>query len=190
LLTQAGALPWERLSRFAAQLLEASHMLHRKKGLLCGLSPEIIRITQDEDGERLMISSAGIWQAQDLLGTLTEQTLRGMGLADAELRYVAPELFTGQTADVRSDIFTLGVLIHEMATGVFPFDAATMPELLGKMLSGVRPDPRERQSALPEAAAVAIQTALSAAPDRRFGSAREFAGALVGSVTGVRDSRA
>ena len=45
--------------------------------------------------ERLMISSAGIWRAQDLLGTLQEQTLRGMGMADAELRYVAPELFTG-----------------------------------------------------------------------------------------------
>ena len=52
-------------------------MLHRRKGLLCGVNPEIIRIATDEDGERLMISSAGVWQASDLLATLQEQTLRG-----------------------------------------------------------------------------------------------------------------
>ena len=177
-LTQTGALPWPRLTRFVSQLLDASHALHRRNGLLCGLSPDIMRIAQDDEGERLMISSAGIWQAQDLLGTLTEQTLRGMGLADAELRYVAPELFTGQTADVRSDIFTLGMLVYEMATGDLPFDASTLPELLGKMLGGVRRDPRDRQPSLPGAAAAAILTALDPAPARRFSSAREFASAV------------
>jgi serine/threonine-protein kinase len=177
-LVRSGALPWDHLARFAAQLLEAAHVLHRRKGLLCGLSPDIVRITHDEDGERLMISSAGIWQAQDLLGTLHEQTLRGVGLADSELRYVAPELFIGQTADVKSDIFTLGVLIYEMATGVLPFDGATQPELLGRMLSGVMTDPRELQPSLPEPAAAALRTALSPVPDRRFATAREFARAF------------
>ena len=185
-LVESGALPWERLARFAAQLLEAAHVLHRRKGLLCGLSPDIIRITRDEDGERLMVSSAGIWQAQDLLGTLHEQTLRGMGLADAELRYVAPELFTGRTADVRSDVFTLGVLIYEMATGALPFDGATLPELLGKMLSGAVKDPRELRPSLPEAPAEAILTALRTAPEQRFASAREFAGAFAGAVSPQR----
>ena len=182
-LSECGALPWERLARLAAQLLEAAHVLHRRKGLLCGLSPDIIRLTRDEDGERLMISSAGIWQAQDLLGTLQEQTLRGMGLADAELRYVAPELFTGQAADVRSDVFTLGVLIYEMATGTLPFDAPTLPQLLGKMLSGAVDDPRGRQPSLPEAAAAATLTALQPARDNRFSSAREMGVAFAGAVT-------
>jgi serine/threonine protein kinase len=177
-LVESGALGWEHLCRFVGQLLEAAHALHRRKGLLCGLSPDIIRITRDEDGERLMISSAGIWQAQDLLGTLQEQTLRGMGLADAELRYVAPELFTGRTADVRSDVFTLGVIVYEMATGALPFDGATLPELLGKMLSGNPPDPRSLQPSLPEPAAAAIRRALSTAPEKRFESAREFAKAF------------
>ena len=65
-----------------------------------------------------MISSAGVWQAPDLLATLQDKTLRGTALADAELRYVAPELMTGRSADVRSDVFTMGVLAYEMATGV------------------------------------------------------------------------
>ena len=39
LLTEGGPLPWPRLARFTGQLLEAAHVLHRRKGLLCGLSP-------------------------------------------------------------------------------------------------------------------------------------------------------
>ncbi len=180
LLTAGGPLPWPRLSRFAGQLLEAAHVLHRRKGLMCGLSPDIIRIATDEDdAERVVISSAGICDAQDVLGTLQDQTLRGVSMADVELRYVAPELFTGRKADVRSDIFTLGVLIYEMATGVPPYDGATLPELLGKMLSGAARDPRELQPTLPEAAAAAIQTALATAPERRYATAKEFAAALL-----------
>jgi serine/threonine protein kinase len=178
LLTEGGPLPWPRLSRFAVQLLEAAHVLHRRKGLLCGLSPDIIRIATDDDVERLVISSAGIWDAQDVLGTLQDQTLRGMSLADVELRYVAPELFTGKNADVRSDVFTLGVLLYEMATGTPPYDGATLPELLGKMLTGVARDPRELQPTLPERAALAIATALNTAPERRYATAREFGAAL------------
>ena len=182
LLNECGALPWPRLSRFVTQLLEATHVLHRRKGLLCGLSPDIVRVAVEDDSERLMISSAGIWDAQDLLGTLQEQTLRGMALADSELRYVAPELFTGRTADVRSDVFTLGVLIYEMATGVLPFDGATLPELMGRMLTGSPRDPLELQPSLPAAAAAAIQTALSSAPEKRFAGAREFLAAFQGGA--------
>jgi len=182
LLNECGALPWPRLSPFVAQLLEATHVLHRHKGLLCGLSPDIVRVAVEDDSERLMISSAGIWDAQDLLGTLQEQTLRGMALADSELRYVAPELFTGRTADVRSDVFTLGVLIYEMATAVLPFDGATLPELMGRMLTGSPRDPLELQPSLPAAAAAAIQTALSSAPEKRFAGAREFLAAFQGGA--------
>ena len=97
-------------------------MLHRRKGLLCGVSPDIMRVTTDDEGERLLISSAGVWQAQDLLATLQDDTLRGVALADAELRYTAPELLTGRNADVRSDVFTMGVLAYEMATATLPYD--------------------------------------------------------------------
>lgn len=177
-LAASGPLPWARLARLVGQLLEAAHVLHRRKGLLCGLSPDLVRISEDEEGERLMISSAGIGQARDLLGTLHEQTLRGRELADGELRYVAPELLLGRPADTRSDIFTLGVLIYEMATGALPFDGATLPELLGRMLAGAPTDARDLQPALPEPAAAALQTALNPAPERRFASARELAAAF------------
>lgn len=180
LIAAAGPMEWARLRPLLGQLLEAARVLHHRGGLLCGLTPEMIRVAPagKEDDERLMISSAGIWQAQDLLATLQESTLRGLGLADSELRYVAPELLTGQAGDVRSDVFTMAVLAYEMATGTLPYDGASMPELLGAMLRGAPADPRTQQPSLPEATAAAFLVALKPAPGDRFASAKDFAAAV------------
>ena len=64
-MTAAGPMPWPRLSRLLAQLVEATRMLHRRKGLLCGVSPDIMRVTTDDDGrtaadfERRRLAGAG-----------------------------------------------------------------------------------------------------------------------------------
>jgi serine/threonine protein kinase len=178
-MTAAGPIPWPRLQRLLSQLVEAARMLHRRKGLLCGVSPDIMRVTTDEEGERLLISSAGIWQAQDLLSTLQDRTLRGIALADTELRYTAPELLTGRNADVRSDIFTMGVLAYEMATATLPYDGSSMPELLGNMLRGQPAEPTDRQPSLPTHAGAAILTALHPSAEERFASAQDFGEALL-----------
>jgi serine/threonine protein kinase len=178
-----GAMPWARLRLLLAQLAEAARMLHRKGGLLCGVNPDIMRVVPGSDGdgdEVLMISTAGIWQTSDLLATLGDETLRGSALADVELHYIAPELLTGENADVRSDVFTMGVVSYEMATAALPYDGASMPALLGAMLKGRVADPRDLQPTLPAAAAGAIVKALAAAPDDRYPSAKAFASALFG----------
>ena len=177
-MTAAGPMEWPRLKPLLGQLIEATRMLHRRKGLLCGVSPDIMRVTTDDEGERLLISSAGVWQAQDLLSTLHDRTLRGIALEDAELKYTAPELLTGRSADVRSDVFTMGVLAYEMATGTLPYDGASMQALLGAMLRGQPEAPALRQPSLPPAANAAILKALQPSPDQRFATAREFGEAL------------
>ena len=179
-LSASGPMPWARLRPLLAQLIEAARVLHRRGGLLCGLTPDIIRVTPagDEEDERVLISTAGIWQAQDLLATLQDSTLRGLGLADAELRYVAPELLTGQAADVRSDVFTIAVLAYEMATATLPYDGTSMPDLLGAMLRGAPADPGSLQPSLPASTAAAILKALRPAPGDRFATAKQFAAAL------------
>jgi serine/threonine-protein kinase len=174
-----GPMPWSRLAPMLAQLLEAARVMHRKGGLLCGLGPDIMRLAPEEDGERLMISTAGIWQAADLLATMGDATLRGTALTDIELHYVAPEILTGQQADVRSDVFTMGVLAYEMATGTPPFSGASMPALLGAMLRGRPVNPRAAQPTLPEPALEAILKALAPAPEDRFLTAKAFAEALL-----------
>jgi serine/threonine protein kinase len=192
LMSAAGPIAWPRLRPLLGQLLEAARVLHRRNGLLAGLTPDIMRIGRErnESGsaveERLMISSAGIWKAEDLLATLQEGTLRGVGLANGEIRYVAPELLTGQTADVASDVFTIGVIGYEMATATLPYDAASMPALLGAMLKGAPVSPVEKQPTLPPAAAAALLRALQPAPASRFASAKEFAAALFGDAAAGR----
>ena len=180
-MTAAGPMPWPRLQRLLVHLVEATRMLHRRKGLLCGVSPEIMRVTSDEEGERLLISSAGIWQAQDLLATLQDRTLRGIALDDAELKYTAPELLTGRNADVRSDVFTMGVVAYEMATATLPYDGASMPELLGNMLRGDPADPAVRQPTVPASASVAMLKALRPSAAERYATAQEFGVALLGA---------
>jgi serine/threonine protein kinase len=165
----AGEAPlgWPRLSRLVGQLLDAAAVIHRDGGTLCGLSPEIIRTTTGVDGERLLISSAGISQVQDLLATLDEQTLRGAGVLDPELPYVAPEVFLGRPPDVRADVFTLGVLMYEMATGRLPFHAGHMHQLLGAAMTTRPLDPRQLEPGLPDAFAAATLRCLRPDPAER-----------------------
>jgi serine/threonine-protein kinase len=101
-----------------------------------------------------------------------------------ELRYVAPELLTGRAADVRSDIFTMGVVAYEMATGSLPYDGPSMPALLGDMLRDKPPDPVQLQPTLPEAAVNAILKALRPEPEDRFASAAEFGEEALGNAEG------
>jgi serine/threonine protein kinase len=183
-----GPLPWTRLAPLLTQLFDAVRQLHRRQALICGLSPEIMRIrplrpatasnadpdVDDVEAERLLISTAAIWSAKDLLATLHDATLRGIAIEDVELRYVAPELLTGGAVDVRSDVFTIGVLAYEMATGRLPYDGTSMPELLGRMLAGTPQDPRAVVADLPEAFSSALLRALAAAPAGRFASVKAF----------------
>jgi serine/threonine-protein kinase len=181
LLQEEGKIPWPRLQTLLQQLLDAVRVLHRRTAFICGLSPEIMRIRRPEtpeDQPQLMISTAGIWTAKDLLATLHENTVRGLSIEDVELRYVAPELLTGGTVDARSDIYTIGVLAYEMATGRVPFDGATMPHLLGRMLIGAAADPRSLAPDLPQHVADAILRALKPGPEDRFQTVRELSLAL------------
>lgn len=175
LLQSEGPLPWPKARPLLVQLLDAARALHKHGGLLCGVSPEIIRVASDDDGPRVMLSTAGVWDAKDLLATLGDRTLHGSALADGELHYVAPEILTGEHADVRSDVFTIGVLAYEMTTGVPPYEGSSMPALLGAMLRGRARNPTELQPTLPAHVATAMLKAVSADPAVRQASSRELA---------------
>ena len=165
---------WSTANRFVSQLADATAALHKRGGLVCGLNPDIIRVAREEEGPRLMISSGGVGQIQDVLGMLSDQTLRGGGLSEAELPYLAPEVFLGQPADATSDLFTIGALAFEILTGRLPYQGRTLPELQAALLGGRPPDARSLRPDLPPALSELIARSLARDRSERPGSAAEF----------------
>lgn len=162
---------WPRAWPLIDQLIDATVALHKRSTLVCGVNPGIIRMTTDEDGERLMVSTGGISQVQELLASLSDEALRGGELSDGELPYVAPEVLAGGAPTVTSDIFSIGALAYEMVTGIQPFAARTLPELLGIMMGGRARDPRELAQNIPASAGACLLQCLERDPAARFSSA-------------------
>lgn len=111
----------------------------------------------------------------------TEETASMMTIPGAiigTLHYCAPELLAGRTATARSDIYSLGVVMYEMACGCVPFAGLEGLSLISAVLGGRVPPVRQRNPALAEQLAVVIERAMALAPQDRFQSAAELAAAL------------
>lgn len=172
-LAESGPMPWPQVRQLITQALEAASALHAKKGFICGVNPDMIRL--ERSSERIVISSAGIHSVQDVLATMREQELRGQEASATELPYVAPEVLMGSAPNPRADVFTIGVLAYQMLTGEVPFKALSVPELIGQML---QTKPALLDPQVPDAARAAILNSIDSIPANRFESADAFARAL------------
>ena len=180
-----GPLPLDQVTAFVAEVLDATEALHRRGGRICGLHPGIIRIAQDGERSSVAISSAGVHEIKDVLATLSEEALRAQATDETELLHVAPELLMGKTATERSDIYTIGVLGYQMATGRTPYDAPTLPVLMGAMFAGPPADPHTLRADLPAHQAEALMRALSRDPEARFATPHEMRTAWLSTVPGT-----
>ena len=160
-----GALAWPRARRMILQMTDAAGALHRQGGLLTGVNPDTIRVTGAPGAEHIVLTSGGIRALADVLATMRETELRGIESSELELPYLAPEVLTGRPPDARADLFTLGVVAFELVTGRLPFQAPTLPELIGAMLVGAPPVVDALR--VPAAAAAAIVRCLAADPATR-----------------------
>ena len=92
--------------------------------------------------------------------------------------YMAPEQLRGEQADVRGDVFALGVLLYEYACGRHPYEAQTAIGITARILEGT-PDPLAiRRPELPPILVGVIERCLQKHPDERFGSAAGVVHAL------------
>ena len=173
LLEKEAPLPLEILLTLAMKIASALKAAHAEGILHRDIKPSNILI--DRDGEPV-VTDFGLARLRDG----PEITRRGTFLGTPA--YASPEQVQGQALDERSDIYSLGVLLFEMATGRRPFSGeGVLMDHVGK----VPPDPVTMRPDLPRALADTILRCLEKAPANRFQSAcdllinlRDFAQAM------------
>lgn len=101
--------------------------------------------------------------------------------------YMSPEQAEGNPVDVRTDIYSLGVVLFELLTGTLPFLGTNPLVTAAARLLRPPPDPRTKRPGLPDALALVILRAMSRQPQDRYATAADLAravGEAVQSVTG------
>lgn len=93
-------------------------------------------------------------------------------------RYISPEQVTGQPVDRRCDIFSLGIVLHELAAGEPPFSAPTVTQLLHQIATAAPRPPSAANPAVPAMLDLIVARALEKQPEARYQSAAEFAADL------------
>lgn len=93
--------------------------------------------------------------------------------------YMAPELFTGEKVDHRTDLFSAAVILYQLLTGLKPFTGETMSLIMHQVVNIHPPHPSDVNNQLPQKLDALLRTALSKRAERRFGSASEFRKSLL-----------
>jgi serine/threonine protein kinase len=167
-------LPLSRLLEIAIPLTDAVSNAHRAGITHRDLKPDNIMI--DEAG-RLRILDFGLAKLQDAVATtrntqvatVTSDTAEGRILGT--VAYMSPEQAEGKELDPRSDIFSLGTILYEMASGERPFHGDTTFSTIGSILKEEPSSITDRKPALPRHAGRILRRCLAKDPERRYQTA-------------------
>ena len=128
-------------------------------------------IMYEPDSDSVKVTDFGIARITD-----SSRTKTGMVLGTPS--YMSPEQLAGKKIDGRSDLFSLGVMLFQMASGKLPFEGDSMAQLMFKIANEPHPHIREFNPQVPECLAAIIDKALAKDNVQRYQTGAELAADL------------
>ena len=165
LLQKRGALTLTEVIDIMSQLTDGLAHAHEAYIIHRDIKPQNIMI---EDNGRIKITDFGI--AMALNSTQLTQTNSVMG----SVHYLPPEQANGKGATVKSDIYSLGILMYELLTGSVPFKGDTAVEIALKHMKEKIPSVRKQNPTIPQSVENIILKATAKNPKNRYDSVREM----------------
>ncbi|HYM05474.1 MAG TPA: protein kinase [Terriglobales bacterium] len=171
-----GALPLDQVLRHAIEIADALDTAHRHNVIHRDLKPGNIMLTKS--GAKLLdFGLAKVRAAEAVAGVsmlATETTpLTGAGTILGTLQYMAPEQLEGKDADTRTDIFALGAVIYELATGRKAFEGRSQASLISAIMTSEPQPISALQNMAPPALDHVVRTCMAKDPDARWQTAHD-----------------
>jgi serine/threonine protein kinase len=186
-LIPVGGMALDRLLKIAIPLADAVGAAHHRGILHRDLKPANVMLTADG---RVKVLDFGLARLRDDIAggePLETQELTGEGRIVGTVAYMSPEQAEGKVVDQRSDVFSLGVLLYELATGSRPFTGDSSLAVLSAILRETPRPLSEIKPELPRDFTRIIRRALNKDPEERYQSAKDQIGRR--RITSTRCSR-
>lgn len=159
-------LPVPVVVSVVARVAEALAYAHTQNVVHRDIKPA--NIMYEPESDTVKVTDFGIARITDSSKTKT-------GLVLGTPSFMSPEQLAGKKVDGRSDLYSLGVMLFQLLTGVLPFRGDSMAELMFKIANDEAPDIRVIRPDLPEALSNVVARAMAKRPETRYQTGDEFA---------------
>ena len=175
LLERKRRLSVRKAATIARQVADALGYAHHYGVVHRDVKPDNILV---DTGGHVLVTDFGIAKAaQQASSQLTTE-----GMVVGTPQYMSPEQATGESLDARSDIYSLGILLYQMLTGLAPFDGESAQSILMKQATANHAPIGDHRDDVPAALVGVVDRMLAKDPGERFQTAEEASRALVAAV--------